>query len=782
MASLTVRSLPAFRRLFPGLVFALLVVVLYADPLFFRRNFAGRDLLVYNLPMEKAVHDAYARGRLPVWIAEVSGGRPLLANPNMGAMYPVRPLLSILSFPLAMRIFPVLHWILAGIGMILLLRVARRLGARERGWAPSRTSSRASGSRRCSSRHPPGMALLPWVVWAIARRAASSSRKDPSALASVCAPLSGRRRLHDRDGDPGFVPLDPGRGAAARTRAGSWARRGSARSRASSPPRRSSRLCSVAAETNRAVVGMHLGESLFFSIHPLRLLELVIPFPYGPTWELDIARIWGWSIFRNKAMGIFTTLYAGAFAIVALPVAWRLRAPGVRFARAFLALALALGILPSLVPMDSALGRLHSPVPLRNPEKFAVAILFALALLSGFALDRLRQESRRLRWPLGVAVVLAALAAGAALFPEGAGRLAVTLTGGALDRAPIASTRLPFALAEGGLLWAATAVALDLWNRPSRLALALSLGLLTAVPILATRRIAPTFTESEVFSPTLFARRLERADPHNSYRVLGESLYLPGSHEQFADSAMDPVFAIRRVWVQPVSALWGRGTVFNHDYDAGDLARIQGLRRLSPAIVKFDNAGTVLGSLALRWGIRFKDQAPLPGYVRFDGDWLQDWDENSAALPDVRLAQKVVEATGPLPAIDVLSLIRPGEIVVETGRERRYSARPGTVRISEKSPERLRLVVDAPDPTFLFVLRVFWTHRTVRLDGQIVDPLPAQLAFSAIAIPAGVHDVDWRERVPGGRVSRFGPVLFGLAAAGLAIREKRRRSAARVES
>lgn len=782
MASLTVRSLPAFRRLFPGLVFALLVVVLYADPLFFRRNFAGRDLLVYNLPMEKAVHDAYARGHLPVWISEVSGGRPLLANPNMGAMYPVRPLLSVLSFPLAMRIFPVLHWILAGIGMIVLLRA---LGVSSAGTWLGAVTYVFSGVGVAEVFFPhihPGMALLPWVLWGIARRAASSSRKIlllsflyallflagdvftiGMAILGSCLWILVEVRRPERGRDLGLL-------AAAVSLAGLLA-----------APQIVATLLWVA-ETNRAVLGMHLGESLFFSIHPLRLLELVIPFPYGPTWELDITRIWGWSIFRNKAMGIFTTLYAGAFAIVALPVAWRLRAPGVRFARAFLALALALGILPSLVPMDSALGRLHSPVPLRNPEKFAVAILFALALLSGFALDRLRQESRRLRWPLGVAVVLAALAAGAALFPEGAGRLAVTLTGGALDRAPIASTRLPFALAEGGLLWAATAVALDLWNRPSRLALALSLGLLTAVPILATRRIAPTFTESEVFSPTLFARRLERADPHNSYRVLGESLYLPGSHEQFADSAMDPVFAIRRVWVQPVSALWGRGTVFNHDYDAGDLARIQGLRRLSPAIVKFDNAGTVLGSLALRWGIRFKDQAPLPGYVRFDGDWLQDWDENSAALPDVRLAQKVVEATGPLPAIDVLSLIRPGEIVVETGRERRYSARPGTVRISEKSPERLRLVVDAPDPTFLFVLRVFWTHRTVRLDGQIVDPLPAQLAFSAIAIPAGVHDVDWRERVPGGRVSRFGPVLFGLAAAGLAIREKRRRSAARVES
>ena len=53
----------AARPLLPVALFALLVVGVYSDPLFFRRNFAGRDLVVYNLPLEKAMHDAYARGR-----------------------------------------------------------------------------------------------------------------------------------------------------------------------------------------------------------------------------------------------------------------------------------------------------------------------------------------------------------------------------------------------------------------------------------------------------------------------------------------------------------------------------------------------------------------------------------------------------------------------------------------------------------------------------------------------------------------------------------------------
>ena len=74
----------------PALAFAALVVAAYATPLFVRRNFSGRDLIAYNLPMEKSIHDAYARGRLPIWSPYVSGGRPLVPNPNAGALYPVR--------------------------------------------------------------------------------------------------------------------------------------------------------------------------------------------------------------------------------------------------------------------------------------------------------------------------------------------------------------------------------------------------------------------------------------------------------------------------------------------------------------------------------------------------------------------------------------------------------------------------------------------------------------------------------------------------------------------
>jgi hypothetical protein len=95
------------------------------------------------------------------------------------------------------------------------------------------------------------------------------------------------------------------------------------------------------------------------------------------------------------------------------------------------------------------------------------------------------------------------------------------------------------------------------------------------------------------------------------------------------------------------------------------------------------------------------------------------------------------------------------------------------VKILERTPERLRLEADAPDATWLFVLRGFFTYRTVLLDGKPVECFPAQLAFSAIRMPAGKHRVEWIERVPGGRLSRFGPVLFILIAIGIAFARPR---------
>ena len=224
-------------------------------------------------------------------------------------------------------------------------------------------------------------------------------------------------------------------------------------------------------------------------------------------------------------------------------------------------------------------------------------------------------------------------------------------------------------------------------------------------------------------------------------------------------------------------ALWKQGAVFNNDFDSGNLSRAESLRRVT-FVQGFWDSPAFFGSLALRWGVRYQDQLALPGYRPLRGNLVQAWDELDSAYPDIRLVEHWREERGAAEALELVPRLKEGEIVIESGRSAEGSARAGKLRVRERSPERLEIETDTPDPAWLFVLRGYWNYRTVRLDGKPIACSPAQLAFSAVPVPAGRHSIVWQERVPGGRVSRFGPAFFLLAAVGLVLAERRAPAAA----
>jgi hypothetical protein len=755
-------------------LFLLLVLAVYADPLFFHRNFGGRDLLGYGLPIESVIHDAYARGRLPVWNPWIAGGRPLLANPNSGALYPVRPLLALLPFPLAFRIFPVLHWALAGIGMIALLRAIQvsKGGA----WIGAVTFvfSGVVVTEAFYNNNHPGVMLIPWILWGLVRPFRSR------ALQTVfLATLFG---LDFLVGDP-FTMLIAVVAAvlwilleiAEPSRKGVALMLGVSLALASllALPQIVATLLWIP-ETNRGVLGMPLGEVFLYSISPFRLLEFLIPFPFGDAWTIDHRRIWALSVFNGRAFGFFSSFYAGALAVIALATMGRRRPAGARFARGLFLAGLLVAVPGSLLPLRWR--GLPSLIPLRYPEKFGVALVFALAIYCALAFDAFRLSGRRPGWILATGALFALLAVGIRLFPDWSGSVAVAMVGGQDEFVPVAARLLPEAIAEAGLLWMATVIALDLLPRKGRASLGVALALLTAVPILANRRIAQTFPEEALFAPTPFERFIRRADPTGAFRTLAASPYRPLSTLETEQAGNDQAQLeyCRRNWNQFMHCLWRRGTVFNDDFDNGNLSRLNTLRNISQRAAGFMDAGVFFGAISLRWGIRFRDQIRMPGFHRVRGDALMDWDEHERAYPDIRLLTSWREETGGLPAAYGVPRLTAGQIVIESGTRRLGTARPGRLRILEKSPERLRLEADAPDPTWLFVLRDFWNHRMVLLDGRPAEDFPAQIAFSAIRVPAGHHRIEWRELVPGGSVSRWGPVVFVLVAAVLVASERRR--------
>jgi hypothetical protein len=265
--------------------------------------------------------------------------------------------------------------------------------------------------------------------------------------------------------------------------------------------------------------------------------------------------------------------------------------------------------------------------------------------------------------------------------------------------------------------------------------------------LLATRRIALTDADDAVLPPTAFARAIARRDPGPDFRAVDASRYRPPSELEHGAGGSDPdgVAYARRSWYFHTPSLWGRGTVFNSDLDGGDLSRVESLRRVSAFAATDASGAAFFASLGLRFAIRYRGQPPLPGFSRFGGDALQEWDENAAALPDARLVSRWREAPDAVAALKSLPALARDEVVLETGRSGSGQGPDGSVRVLERSPERLLLATSSPAPAWLFVLRAFWNHRDVRVDGRRVETVPAQLAFTALLLPAGEHRVVWRQ-------------------------------------
>ncbi len=751
------------RQALPAIFFALLLLAVYSDPLFTRRNFVGRDLVLYGLPLEKDIHDAWARGRLPAWSEDISGGRPLFPNPNSGALYPIRPLLAGLPFPMAMRIFPVLHWAVAGFGMLALLRALA--ASRPAAWvgAASYAFSGVIVSEVFYLPNAPAAALHPWILWAVVRSASNGGRKAAilglvygllllvgDAFAVVIALFASLL----------WIGLEVERSRRFRE-LGTLLLGFMLAGMLAAPQIVATAL--LVPETRRAVMGIPLREVFRFTLSAWRLVELVVPYPFGDVWTLEDAGAWSSGAFH----GLFLSLYCGAFAVLGLAALWRSRLCGARFVRALFVAGVLLAMAGVLVP--SGWGTRRSLIPLRFPEKFSVAVVLALAVASGLAFDRIRREGWRPSWPLSAGAGLALAAAAAELFPARAGSAAVRALGASPALAIEAGRQLPGALAEAGLLWMATLIALELLRGPGAMRLGACVLLLTAVPIAATRRITHTEDEAAIFAPTAFARSIARRDPNAAYRTVDSASYVPASPLAIAAAGADPFLteSARRNWSFLTPGLWGRGTVFNVDPDRGDLSRLESLRRFSALAPGQPHGPAFFSSVALRFGIRYRDQPPLPGFRRFGGDADQDWDENPAAFPAVRLLERWREEPGSLRALEALPRLEAGELVIETERHASGSARPGTLRVLENSPELVRVETLNADPTWLFVLRGYWGYRTVRVDGAEVETSPAQLAFTALPVPSGRHRVEWREEVPGLAFSRLGPALFALVAAGL---------------
>jgi hypothetical protein len=745
-----------------GLVFACVLCGLFADPLLSRRSFAGRDFARYFLPVEQAVHEAWSRGRAPLWMPEASFGRPLAANPNIGAFYPPRIAMSALPLSTALKLFPVFHLWVAGFGAFLL---ARFFGVSAFGAGVAAATYALGGPALAEIDFfniIPGFALLPFVLWTAGRFA-----RRPSSVAAAAFGLAWGFDLLAGDvltaglAIAGAVLLTLEEGAHGRGRAvlGLLG--------ASVPGFLVAGIQLLPAflvfpSTVRSLTTFSLKKALDWSVPPWRLAELFVAFPFGKG-----AVVWGDLLWSGRTTGFFGTLYSGAFAVIALLCVRPPRSTR-PFFYGFAAFSLALSMFGFFMP--ESLLALPSPIPLRYPEKLIVGFELVCALAAGFGLDSFRKRGARAFaiWPLAVGLLLLFSGFVASRDREAVAALAQSAWTSAPNLASLGAQWLPRILARAAVPWLVLAGLFFLWTPERRrpLEVAVVLFVLADLGLLA-RSVAPTVASALVFTPPPMARLVRRIDQEGRYGFmpLQDYVFPVPSADPLNEPQEPPLDVARRDLSGLAGVPFGMTYTFNIDYDLSDFYRVELARRelfrdngdwpgAAGYVASFGGRSAVLmpGELLMGFSRTVRTLGPRALVA------------NPRALPAIRFAEDVLEVPD---AAEAYRVVHGREVdlaattVIETGRRARYRLAPGQIRVTSLAREEVELETRTDSPGRILFLRAYWPFREVLLDGRPEAFSPANLCVTSIAVPAGVHRIRIRETLPGGIA---GP---GVTAAGV---------------
>ena len=719
-------------------------------------------MAAFFLPIEKAVHDSWRKGRVPLLMPEISFGRPLAANPNTGVFYPVRIAMAALPFRFSFKFFPILHLWIAGVGVFFL---ARFLGISIAASAASGMLFSLSGPAVSEILFPdflPGLALLPWVVWSAgnfrrvgSRRSAalfgailgvdllvgdvftaglalfgglllvlqmSERREKPAAVLGLLAASLPAILLTGIQIVPGllYLPL-----------------------------------------TVRALGRFPLRVALAWSVSGWRFLEMLVPFPFGNAAEQGA--IWGEGLWSGKSTGFLQTLYPGVLVSAAV-LFFRPEKQKRVFVYGLMGTSLALAVAGFYCPA-SLLSR-ASPIPLRYPEKLMAGFALGGSLLAGFALDRLRR-GRGAALAAGSFAVALTLAVGSLAvhrFPQAAERFIDAQWSPWLLRGAIGASRLPAILARAALPWFVLGgcfFALIRWK--SAWTLAVLCCLAVANVDIVRREFMKTDSDQEVFSKPA---SVDAVLGLNHRQAFG---FFPFEDYSYRTQPRPRLRAVRDDLSSDFAAFFGIVYAFNLDYDISDLYRVDLARReiyrddgRSPKLANFLAAYSARTTL-VESGRRPNGFSQPEGFVS-GGNWVL---VNPIAVPTYRFAPRVEEVTG---IREAYSRIHDDRIdlsdvtVVETGLHREVALSGGTVRVLRNDPDELSVRTEAPGPGRIVFPRAPFPFRTITVDGASVEAEPTNLCLSSVAVPSGVHEIAIRESFPGGAagpaVSFTGAVLL----------------------
>lgn len=765
---------------------AVIALWLFRDVLLFGQVYYVRDIhLVWHAQVEGFVR-AIAAGSWPVWNPGLAFGRPLLADPSAQVLYPLTWLNLVLRPWTYYTLFVVVHFLIAGSGM---LSLARRYGLARSASLLAAVAFAASGPVLGILdlwHHFAGACLMPWVVDAC-DRALAGERRGVARFGLVLA-------LQILAGSADLVAMTLCLSAALGAARRAWGVPRPARVDAAALLRvasggllavgLSAALWMPALEALGGTARTELpgGERGYWSLHPFAALETVLP---GLFTALPLNESWRAELFESREP-LMGSIYLGAGTLALVGAAAASSHP----LRVALLTSLALAGLMALgshTPVYDALTTVVPPLRiLRYPVKVMTAVAFCWSLLAGLGADAWSRESglrkRLVAWTCGppaIALVAASAIALAVYLQQDS--LASQLLDPALEQAgrdrllPHVLSRLlvPAALAAAVL----ALVFAHAKRRVGGARVALAVCVLAALDLLVYHRSASPVAPVALYTmqPEVVGA-LREAGATRVYvydyatrSIVERTLQARNAYQLERMPAGWPLAAAsalaQQMYVAPESAgRFGLAQAYAIDYRGLyplDLRRLTGLLREvegTPSHLRLLQLGGVERAIALH------DVDGLVPERAIEG--LLDRPIRLMRVPEPLPRSYVVggaraeagDALAPLLA----SNFDPRREVVLGGVDRPGPADfRGTSRIREERADRVLLETEASAPGFAVLLDGFDQGWRARLDGEPVPVLRANAVFRAVAVPQGRHSVEFVYRPRG--------LLLGLAVSVLSL-------------
>ena len=451
-----------------------------------QRTLYFRDVFKTHLPLKAFGAAELASGRVPALNPTSGLGQPFRGNPNALAFYPGNLLYLALPFFPAFNLHYALHWLLALVGAYAL---ARGLEQSPPAALLAALVYAGGGWMLSALTFYNLLAVAAWWPWVLAGARRGGVRGTAlGGLACGMALLAGEPVTAAL----GLVPLAMVVATAHGPRAWRTLAGMLGLGAAVALPQIVATL-RVLPFTVRGRGGLDPAAAGLFAFHPLRLGELVVPFPFGLPGAFG-PEAW-WPGAWGATVPFVLTIFAGT------PALW-LALQGVR-SRAGWAVLAAAGVVVAGVPAGLAQGiaRLSGGL-VRHPEKTLFWTALAAALLAGWGLDRLlaARRPRRFLGVLAASAVGLALALLAGLFATDVGaavgaRLREQGMAPAEVERAVAGTEAHWELRAQGLALGAGSLALAALamrrRRPHLVAGCQLLSLLALQPLWMTEPVAP---------------------------------------------------------------------------------------------------------------------------------------------------------------------------------------------------------------------------------------------------------------------------------------------------